>query len=129
MTCHQMLSPLLRRLCVSSETSSRKSVTVEEGPEQDIGKQEIGQNQETLQMTTVSCSAADPDNDDISDHHQQGRRSSRPKSTSNFRSSRSHQETLTKDEARKRMLSWRKTTKPRAAAALEPQTKKRMSMK
>ena len=27
--------------------------------------------------------------------------------------SRSHQETLTKDEARKRMLSWRKTTRPR----------------
>jgi len=26
--------------------------------------------------------------------------------------SRSHQETLTKDEARKRMLSWKKTTRP-----------------
>ena len=29
--------------------------------------------------------------------------------------SRSHQETLTKDEARKRMLSWRKTTRPRVS--------------
>jgi hypothetical protein len=194
MTCHQLLSPLLRRLCVSSSSSKSPRGSLQELP--DIYRHDQRRPQDNIELRQIT-----PDNpvdpglyairEDVDcfsaknnvnktgenttfvsseDDQGKGRPSeggvgkhnlqpSAPDIKVSFREKESHvlqdnttiissppsplpaadavenseaaagknkikqkivrcssnQESLTKDEARKRMLSWRKTTKPRTS--------------
>jgi len=143
-----MLSPILRRLCVSSKASSNSSI--DESP---IGFKnnettEISRDNETEEVSRELMSelkeeeqiGANPQHPDaaaalqevaeepeinrvdssseeittVLQHQQQ--EILRPLNSSRSIKQRPktfHQQSLTKDEARKRMLSWRKTTQPR----------------
>ena len=108
-----MLSPILRRLCVTSDSQSidgedateeprdiLKTIDKEKNTSETATKTDIG----STDSRAISSKTARTEN-----VHQQQRRIERlPMSRS-----KSHQETMTKDEARKRMMSWRKTTRPR----------------
>ena len=107
-----MLSPILRRLCVTSDSQSIAEDDIVEEPKnlkkENKGKDQVSSNTGTDIGSTDSraiSSTARTEN-----VHQQQRRIEPRLPMSR---SKSHQETMTKDEARKRMMSWRKTTRPR----------------
>ena len=123
-----MLSPILRRLCVTSSESSTEEIEAEELPEEKKEKDEkeaIEAEQqpplsprpdiEAADSRAISSTAAATLAKTEKMHHQHHHHRSIESSYSqvSMNRSRSHQQTLTKDEARKRMMSWRKTTRPR----------------
>ena len=140
-----MLSPILRRLCVTSSESSTEEIEAEELPAES-GKKESEKEKDKDNFIVVEeerrrrrRSRSPPPSPDIEAAdsraisssggtmtgaacpakteklHQQHshQRSIESGSYSIMSRSKSHQQTLTKDEARKRMMSWRKTTRPR----------------
>ena len=141
-----MLSPILRRLCVTSSESSTEEIEAEELPaergkesEKEKDKDNFIVVEEERRRRRRSRSPPSPPSPDIEAAdsraisssggtmtgaacpakteklHQQHshQRSIESGSYSIMSRSKSHQQTLTKDEARKRMMSWRKTTRPR----------------
>ena len=122
-----MLSPILRRLCVTSSESSTEEIEAEELPEEKKEKDEkeaIEAEQpplsprprpdiEAADSRAISSALAKTEKMHQQHHHHRRFESSYSQVSSSVSRSKSHQQTLTKDEARKRMMSWRKTTRPR----------------
>ena len=122
-----MLSPILRRLCVTSSESSTEEIEAEELPEEKKEKDEkeaIEAEQqpplsprrpdiEAADSRAISSALAKTEKMHQQHHHHRSFESSYSQVSSSVSRSKSHQQTLTKDEARKRMMSWRKTTRPR----------------
>ena len=120
-----MLSPILRRLCVTGESSTEE---IEELPAENLLEKEKDEKEqpprplssprpdiEAADSRAISSTAAATLAKTEKMHHQHHHHRSIESSYSqvSMNRSRSHQQTLTKEEARKRMMSWRKTTRPR----------------
>ena len=102
-----MLSPILRRFCVSSKTSS-------------IASCDEVKSQEKKNDFIEQSNQEDFDEIPDEDTHENEVKEKIEDKLENQPSVRQRpvyqrQETLTKDEARKRMMSWRKTVQPRSS--------------
>ena len=118
-----MLSPILRRLCVTGESSTEE---IEELPAENLLEKEKDEKEqpprplssprpdiEAADSRAISSALAKTEKMHQQHHHHRSFESSYSQVSSSVSRSKSHQQTLTKDEARKRMMSWRKTTRPR----------------
>ena len=106
-TFRSMLSPILRRLCVSSKTSSIASCDEVKNQEK---KNDINEHSNHEDFDDI------PDEDTHENEVKEkieGKLENQP--SVRQRPVYQRQETLTKDEARKRMMSWRKTVQPRSS--------------
>ena len=102
-----MLSPILRRLCVSSKTSSIASCDEAKNQE---NKNELDLQSNQEDFSEIPDDANEKEEKEEIDKKLENQPSVRQRPVFNQR-----QETLTKDEARKRMMSWRKTVQPRSS--------------